>query len=601
MIYPKINIIFLTILIVCFNYSAKAQNRGVKLFNNSFLHQIKFESATISEDALWNNLDDTYTLVDMTIDGELVDSVGIRRKGYTSNASPQKPIKIDINRFISSKKYDGLKKFNLHNNFKDDFLQRERLAYDLYRRAGLPSPRTSYAEVYFGDNFVGLYLVVEQIDKTFLKHNFPSDNGSLIKAEPPGIVPGTMLEVKEGTMNEFNNFRNNVTCSNLGTYVNLRNYLKQMAVDIIIEDWDGYAYNRHNFYVYYEPKSGLLNFINYDHNYAFAVDEPNKYLYPIATFPTSVSFLEDPVLKSMYEETLCELLSYLLDSDYISDQAHSNYDLLNLNTNGIKAQSPDAIIQYISERKRWLQDTLSNLNIHCEEVTYPLNVNDIVINEFVASSDSIGGVQEPDGGTPDWIELYNNSSNDIVLNDNYYLSDDIHFPKKWYFPEEVTIHANDYLIVWADKDVHQQGVHAGFKIEKDGGNILLTYENTTEVQSVNYDNQFLNKAFARVPNGTGDFRIQEPTFNVNNENAVGIKDAKKSELLIYPNPVNDLIWIPSNQEIKQIAIYSISGKQLCQYTYPAFPLNLGAFEPGIYFLKIDLGSYQQMQRLIIKT
>ena len=587
-------LIFLLVSTIC------AQNDGKNLFDNTFLHQIKFESSTISNNDLWDSLSDEYSMVNMIVDGERVDSVGIRHKGFTSKASEQKPLKIDINEYVKGKKYDGLKKFNLHNNFKDDYLQRERLAYELYRRAGLPSPRTSYAEVFVGDNFVGVYSIVEQIDKTFLKHNFPSDEGSLIKAEPPGIVPGLMLEVKQGTMDEFNFFRNNANASNFDDFVHLRSFLKQMAVDIIIEDWDSYSYNRHNFYVYYEEKSELLNFINYDHNYAFAVNDPNKFLYPLGTYPLSNSLLEDPVMKQMYEQTLCELLQYLLDADYIVNETTNNYNIISSNNNGVKASDPASLIQYITDRKTWLQDTLVNLNVVCNDLDYPYELNDLVINEFVAWSDSAGGIQEPNGGTPDWIELYNNSSSDIILNKNFYLSDDENFPKKWYFPEEIVIPSKDYLIIWADKDVHQQGIHAGFKIEKSGGDLLMTYENMSEIQQVSYEQQSLNMANARVPNGTGNFMIQELTFNSNNGNLVGIEDAKDWEVRLYPNPADEYIWLSSNQTVNRLIIINLAGQVMRQINDPLFPVTIHDLEPGVYFFKINANTQEYIQKIFVK-
>jgi hypothetical protein len=589
------------IILNLFNCNINAQNGGRELFDNSLLHQIKFESSTSSGQELWNSLTDSYTMVNITIDGTIVDSVGVRRKGFTSNASPQKPLKIDINRFIDAKKFDGLKKFNLHNNFKDDYLQRERLAYEIYRRAGLPSPRTSYAEVYFDDTFVGLYSVVEQIDKTFLKHNFPSNNGSLIKAEPPGFVPGIMLEVKEGTMDEFNQFRNNVNANNLGSYVNLRNYLKQLAVDIIIEDWDGYSFNRHNFYMYFETKSELLNLINYDHNYAFAIEDPNNFLYPLGTFPTITNMIDDPILKSMYEQTLCELLSYLLDSDFILAETSSNFSLLNTNNNGVKAKDPNSLVQYIANRKTWLQDTLTALQVNCPEISCPIETGDIVINEFVAFSDSANGMQEPNGGTPDWIELYNNTSNEINLGHNFYLSDDKYFPKKWSFPEEVTLPGNGYLIVWADNDIHQQGIHSGFKLEKDRGEILLTYENLETLENINYGQQSLNMAFARVPNGTGNLLIQQPTFNAKNSDPVGIDEEFESfGLIIYPNPTNDLIWVNSNKPIQKFQIFDVSGKQRMNIQNPVFPIKIDELQAGIYFVALESDSDKHFAKLIVR-
>ena len=114
--------IVFTLLCLLFIGKINAQNSGKNIFDNSFLHQIKFESSSLSDEDLWDTLTDEYVMVNMMVDGELVDSIAVRHKGFTSKASHQKPLKIDINKYVKEKKYDGLKKFNLHNNFKESFL-----------------------------------------------------------------------------------------------------------------------------------------------------------------------------------------------------------------------------------------------------------------------------------------------------------------------------------------------------------------------------------------------------------------------------------------------------------------------------------------------
>ncbi len=76
------------------------------------------------------------------------------------------------------------------------------------------------------------------------------------------------------------------------------------------------------------------------------------------------------------------------------------------------------------------------------------NAQNIRINEVV-SSNSV--YFDEDGDTPDWIELYNYGTQDINL-ENWSISDDLNDLSKWNFPN-VTIPANDYLLLWAsDKD-----------------------------------------------------------------------------------------------------------------------------------------------------
>ena len=50
----------------------------------------------------------------------------------------KKSFKIDFNKFISGQNYDGLKKLNFSNGFKDPTCMREKLFFDVCRQVGVP-------------------------------------------------------------------------------------------------------------------------------------------------------------------------------------------------------------------------------------------------------------------------------------------------------------------------------------------------------------------------------------------------------------------------------------------------------------------------------
>src|SRR6185437_14609548 len=66
---------------------------------------------------------------------------------------------------------------------------RETLAFALFRELHVPAPRTSFAAVYltvpglYQNEYLGLYTLVEEVDKHFLKQHFPNPNGLLCKPE----------------------------------------------------------------------------------------------------------------------------------------------------------------------------------------------------------------------------------------------------------------------------------------------------------------------------------------------------------------------------------------------------------------------------------
>jgi Leucine-rich repeat (LRR) protein len=72
--------------------------------------------------------------------------------------------------------------------------------------------------------------------------------------------------------------------------------------------------------------------------------------------------------------------------------------------------------------------------------------------------------------------------------------------------------------------------------------------------------------------------------------AFGIEPETNAELLVYPNPVTDILYINPSQNglISKIGIYTIEGKSLLFYENWTSPveIDLRNFKPGIYIVKV---------------
>jgi hypothetical protein len=137
----------------------------------------------------------------------------------------------------------------------------------------------------------------------------------------------------------------------------------------------------------------------------------------------------------------------------------------------------------------------------------------VVINEVMPVNSSTAADQ--DGEYDDWIELFNLTSASINLS-GYYLSDDKKELTKWQFPEGTYIPANGYLIIWADNDYLQQGLHASFKLSSTGESVVFSTPDKVITDKISYEANNLELSYSRVPNGTGDLKWQTPTFNRSN-------------------------------------------------------------------------------------
>jgi len=194
----------------------------------------------------------------------------------------------------------------------------------------------------------------------------------------------------------------------------------------------------------------------------------------------------------------------------------------------------------------------------------------------------------PGSSRSDWIELFNNTNDDIDLGD-FHLSDDVDFKKHWKFPEGTVINANDYLIVWADRDIDEEGLHTDFKLSKSAGELFLMHSDLTIVDAMNYEEQTTNVGYARVPNGTGNFVMQQTTFGSTNE-IVGTENISElNSIKLTPNPVNDLLKIETSfsspfeyRILTDSGVEIFSGKSvLSTYEIPTAELV-----NGVYFIEV---------------
>jgi CotH kinase protein/Lamin Tail Domain/Secretion system C-terminal sorting domain len=208
----------------------------------------------------------------------------------------------------------------------------------------------------------------------------------------------------------------------------------------------------------------------------------------------------------------------------------------------------------------------------------------VVINEFMATNTGI--IKDEAEETEDWIELYNNTDQDIDLS-GYNITDNPDNLTKFTFGEGIKIKAKDYLIVWADEDQSQGPLHANFKLSAGGESIILLDKNMAILDQVTFGAQTTNKSSARKPNGIGDFVIGEHTFGKNNDGTSSVNEVNRAELRIYPNPASEMVWIENNGSSDvSVTVFDIRGSERTQIlSKHGSSIALTNLDPGIYILK----------------
>lgn len=228
--------------------------------------------------------------------------------------------------------------------------------------------------------------------------------------------------------------------------------------------------------------------------------------------------------------------------------------------------------------------------------------NSIVINEFLASNDNYGSDQ--DGEYDDWIELYNNSDEAIDLT-GFYLSDDVGELDKWEFPT-TTIAPQDYLIIWADDDTEQDGLHTPFKLSASGESVVLSSPELDIIDFYTFSEQTTDISMGRYPNGSGDFTEMTPSFLAPNslesiENEV--EEIPNFSLRNYPNPFNPtttFYFSLDTDSEAQLKIFNVLGQEIKSYPKKSFETGTHQItwdgkdnsdkevSSGVYFYKLKI-------------
>ena len=222
---------------------------------------------------------------------------------------------------------------------------------------------------------------------------------------------------------------------------------------------------------------------------------------------------------------------------------------------------------------------------HTLAVTFPSPaVGSLLINEVLASNDSL--LFDLNGEDDDWIELVNTTNTPIDLA-GFYLSDNPLNLMAWVFPAGTSIPANGYLLVWADKDTLQQGLHANFKISADGEYVYLSHGFNVHDQ-ISFGPQIANISYARCPDAGLDFATILPTPLANNNCNIGIQEMEALQVQVYPNPFLEVLHIVSHEEHVQITVRNINGQtlQTQQINSGKHQLDASSWASGLYLIEL---------------
>ncbi len=129
----------------------------------------------------------------------------------------------------------------------------------------------------------------------------------------------------------------------------------------------------------------------------------------------------------------------------------------------------------------------------------------ITINE-VMTYNALTAVDET-GAAADWVELYNPTDEDVDLA-GFTMTDDPAIPVRAVIPAGVVIRARGYLVLWLDHAPERGPRHLGFRLAREGGDLVLAHPGGAPIDRVTYGTQAVDFSAAREPDGSDHWVIE---------------------------------------------------------------------------------------------
>ena len=299
--------------------------------------------------------------------------VGMRYKGNSSLHSAWRSdtrklsFRFNFDKFedehpeIDDQRFYGFKKMTFSNGFKDKSLLRDKIAADLFREAGVPAARGTFVRVYVdfgeGPTYFGLYTMIEDPSDEMLETQFGSDEGNLYK--PEGDAATWRADARTFVEDHFekktqedqadwtdvysawdalhaNRSNPEEWRANLEAVFDVDAFLRCLAVNQVIVNWDSYGLMNHNYYVYADPSNdGRIVWFPWDLNEAMLLNNRNG---DVSTsimldmvneeWPLIRYLLDDEEYRAQYKNEVQAFLDGPFQTDAVLDRLQANHDLI---------------------------------------------------------------------------------------------------------------------------------------------------------------------------------------------------------------------------------------------------------------------------------
>ena len=259
------------------------------------------------------------------------ENVAIKLKGAAGSFrefDDRPALTLNVQKFKRGKTFHGLSKFHLNNSVQDETYLQEHLCGEIFRSAGIPAAYATHARVWLNGRDVGLYVLKEGFDKSFLKRYFEDSSGNLYDG---GFLQDIDAELEKDSGSGVDDRSDlaalvkacrtdepNERWERVNELLDVEQFITFMALELMTCHWDGYSTNYNNYRIYFDPKGHKVHFFPHGMDQMFGDTSASILDYPGSIVAATV--MQNTEWRKRYRQRVDELLSLFSPADKLLDQ-----------------------------------------------------------------------------------------------------------------------------------------------------------------------------------------------------------------------------------------------------------------------------------------
>jgi spore coat protein H len=251
-------------------------------------------------------------------------NVAIRLKGASSvqllDKKPSLALKFD--EFENGLYFHGHAKIMLNNAHVDPTYLCEWVGGEIFRAAGVPAAKVTFARVELNGRDAGLYVLAQAPNRDFLADHFKKTKGNFYEGDNTDVTDKLRLDSGNGPKEQAD-VRKLADAARegnpaerlkkLGAVLDVERFLSFMACEVFLWHRSGYTLEHDNYRLYHDPVSDRMVFIPDALDGAFG--QANGALAPDGKGIVARGILQSPEGQRLYRERMGKLLATAFKAD----------------------------------------------------------------------------------------------------------------------------------------------------------------------------------------------------------------------------------------------------------------------------------------------